>query len=206
MADQREAPARSRAAGAAGEWTEIASSALLVGATAAILLTGFALRSEPMRERAAPLAAKTPAPLPPQAPIFERSPVAELAPPPLAPAEAELAPPMKTRPAAAPLDPRLASLARRAVDDALRIGRATGGWTAQIVVACKTDTVARRVGSAKGSSKLYVLPVELDGSSCFRVCWGSYGSAKDAVAAKDLPAGVRGGETVRAVEIAKIRP
>jgi hypothetical protein len=61
------------------------------------------------------------------------------------------------------------------------------------------------VAAARGASQLYVLPAEMNGASCFRVCWGSYGNAKDAAAAADLPKALRSSDRPGAVLIAKVR-
>ena len=199
MGDKRDDAPRGGDATSGGGVREFASSALLLGAVAAILLMGLALRSEPVREReirepepAAPAAlATTPAPAAP-AP----TPQVQAASPP--PAAAVTAPPAT--------DPALAALAGRAAEDLTRIGRAHGSWTAQLVVACKPETVDRLVRQSRGASKLYVLPAEVHGAPCFRVCWGSYASASEAASAKDLPAPLRGAEGVRAVLVSKVLP
>jgi septal ring-binding cell division protein DamX len=197
MGDKRDDAPRGGDATSGGGVREFASSALLLGAVAAILLTGLALRSEPAREReirepepAAP-ATSVPAPAAPAA-----LPQVQAATPP--PSAAVTAPPSA--------DPALAVLAGRAAEDLTRIGRAHGSWTAQLVVACKPETVDRLVRQSRGASKLYVLPAEVHGAPCFRVCWGSYASASEAASAKDLPAPLRGAEGVRAVLVAKVLP
>jgi len=211
MAEEREAPARARAAPGPAAWAEIVSSTLLIVTTVAILVTGFVLRSGPLHEQPAdagalPPATAAPAGTAPEAPPLSEPAVApvEQAPPPIEP------PPAPVRKAASvtpvPADPHLAGLADRALAYADRIRRASGSWTAQVVVACKAETVSRCVSSAKGSPKLYVLPTELNGSSCFRVCWGAYATAKDAAACRDLPPGLRSAGPVRSVEIAKVLP
>jgi septal ring-binding cell division protein DamX len=201
MGDKRESTPREGGGTAGGGLREFASSALLLSAVAAILLAGLALRSEPAREREppAPEAARPVLPEPAQP-----SPsAAPSAPPPVGLPE----PPASARVTApSPEEPDLAALAARAADDLARIGRAPGTWTAQLVVACKPGTVDRLVRQARGASKLYVLPADVHGASCFRVCWGSYANAKDAAAARDLAAPLRGADPVRAVLITKVLP
>jgi septal ring-binding cell division protein DamX len=201
MGDKRDDAPRGGDTTAGGSVRDFASSALLLGAVAAILLTGLALRSEPAREREMPAvevaAPVSPAPalaLPTATPGAS-PPVAHQAPPAAAPA-----------PAPSPEESGIAALARRTADDLARIGRAHGSWTAQLLVGCKPGTVDRLVSLSGGASKLYVLPAEVHGASCFRVCWGSYASAAEASAARDLPAPLHGADPVRAVLIAKVLP
>ena len=132
-------------------------------------------------------------------------------PPPVAAPQAETAPPLPApRPIAAkpadPVDPVLARLAVRAQGDRLRLGQARGRWTAQLLVACKPATVDRLLAAAGGSRGVYVLPAQVNDDACFRVCFGSYASPKEAAAAIDLPKALRGKEKVAAVEIAKVAP
>jgi septal ring-binding cell division protein DamX len=188
MGDKREGAPRESGGTAGGGLREFASSALLLSAVGAILLAGLALRSEPPRERESPsVEVATPVPAPP--------PVA----PPQPPAAARATAP-------SPAEPDLAALAGRAADDLARIGRAHGSWTAQLLVGCKPGTVDRLVRLSGGASKLYVLPADVHGASCFRVCWGSYASAAAASAARDLPAPLHGADPVRAVLITKVLP
>jgi septal ring-binding cell division protein DamX len=128
-----------------------------------------------------------------------------------APTPAEAAPlveaarPSAPKPAPA-LDPLLAQLAARAEADYGRLAKARGRWTAQLMVACKPGTVDRLLDTASGSSKVYVLPASLNEDPCFRVCFGDYATSKEAAAAADLPASLRGKERIGAVEIAKVLP
>jgi septal ring-binding cell division protein DamX len=163
--------------------------ALLVGAVLLILGAGFLLSTDaPKEERHAP-------PPPPQAAqIPEPVPGLE------APAE-EPPVPLEEQPAAAP-----AGLSERVVRDLRRIGQASGRYTAQLVVACKPETVERLVDSAPGASGLYVLPAQVKGQGCYRVCWGSYMTQDEAAKAADLPAALRSAERPRAVEITSVLP
>ena len=200
MGDKRDNAPQDGDTPAGGGVREFASSALLLGAVATILLMGLALRSEPAREREI----REPEPAAPATPAPDASaalPQVEAAAPPAA-----TPPPAAAMTAPLAADPALAALAGRAAEDLTRIGRARGSWTAQLVVACKPETVDRLVRKSGGASKLYVLPADVHGAACFRVCWGSYASASEAASAKDLPAPLRGAEGVRAVLVAKVLP
>jgi len=201
------------------------SSALLVAAVGAILLAGWVLKSAPS---AAPAPAS--AALAPPAPTLGSSIAPELAPatpgsvedeaPPPAAALATPAPttappapsaeatavPATSTPVPPSSDPVLTRLATRASTDAARLARMKGRYTAQLLVACKVQTVDRLLTAGAGSTKLYVLPAQVHDDACFRVCFGSYGSAKDAAAAADLPKALRGTDRIGAVEIAKVLP
>jgi septal ring-binding cell division protein DamX len=97
-------------------------------------------------------------------------------------------------------------LASRAEADCARLAKARGRFTAQLLVACKPETVERVLAASSGSAKLYLLPATVKGDACFRVCYGDYATAKDAAAAADLPAALRGKDKLGAAEIAKVLP
>jgi hypothetical protein len=216
MSDDREEPLRGDRSGKAGAWKDFASSALLVTAVGGILIAGFILkvdrgsaagRTEQEAEAAPPASivlgttvAPDPAPAVPT-PSPSPAPTVEL---PLAAAPST--PPAPPAPAADADagDPLFEKLAVRAAGDLPRLAAARGPWTAQLMVACRVATVDRVVTSARGAAKLYILPAEVHGDACFRVCWGSYASAKDAASAADLPKTLRGKDKIAAVEIAKV--
>jgi len=100
----------------------------------------------------------------------------------------------------------LARLAKRAETDAARLSGTSQPWTAQLLVACKPETVERLLAASEGSPRFYVLPARVHESSCFRVCFGAYASAKDAAAAADLPPALRPTERIGAVEIVRVLP
>jgi len=103
--------------------------------------------------------------------------------------------------------PRAGSLAERARSDLARISRHADRYTAQLAIACKVANAERLLRTADRSPSLYVLPVDLEGRSCFRVCWGVYDSFEEAAAAADLPAPLRGIEPKpRPVLVSKILP
>jgi septal ring-binding cell division protein DamX len=153
-----------------------------VGAVLAILGVGAVLSTDPPRESRAPIPAATP---PPRAEPLPEAPAAPVAVP-------EPAPP--------------SDLASRAAEDLRRLGQSAGRYTAQLVVACKPETVERLVAASGGASELYVLPAQVKGSACFRVCWGSYMTSDEASRAADLPAALRTADRPRGVEIVSVLP
>jgi Domain of unknown function (DUF4388) len=62
-----------------------------------------------------------------------------------------------------------------------------GRFSVQALVACAPETVQKAVDNVSGA-ELFILPVDLKGRSCYRVCWGVY-ETRDAAesAARDLP-------------------
>jgi hypothetical protein len=190
----------------------LVSSALLVAAVALILFAGMFLRHrgpEGARNVGAP--PPSPAPLLPLGstitPEVQTEPAPETEPtgPVEAPSIVETARPSAPPPTTA-VDPLLVRLAARAETDCGRLEKARGRWTAQLMVACKPETVDRLLDVASGSSKVYVLPASLNDDPCFRVCFGTYATSKEAAAAADLPTSLRGKERIGAVEIAKVLP
>jgi septal ring-binding cell division protein DamX len=189
----------------------LVSSALLVAAVALILIAGMFLRSSgPHAALHQASSAASPVPsiplgstitpeLPAEAP-------AETAPTTSPEPGAVEAAPAKAPQPAPPADPLVVSLAARARDDCGRIAKGRGRWTAQLIVACKPQTVERLLDAARGSTGVYVLPADLNNDACFRVCFGTYATSKEAAAAADLPKALRGKERIGAVEIAKVLP
>lgn len=184
----------------------VLSSALLVLAVTAILLTGLALRTD--ARNAGVQTAEVVPPPPAALPLGST-----VTPEPGLPAVAALdeAPPGDVgvpdpEPPAPPADASLLKLATRADHDRGRLAKAKGRWTAQLLVACRPETVEHVLASGGASPNLYVLPARVKEDSCFRVCFGSYGTQKDAAAASDLPKALRGKEKPSAVEIAKVLP
>ena len=57
----------------------------------------------------------------------------------------------------------------------------------QTLVACAPETVQKAVDNVTGA-ELFILPVDLKGRACYRVCWGVY-ETRDAAeaAARGLP-------------------
>jgi septal ring-binding cell division protein DamX len=190
----------------------LVSSALLVAAVALILLAGMFLRQRGAEggRRVAAAAASPARSLPLGStitPEIQTEPVPDTVPTTVAeaPPPVERAQPSAPQPAH-PADPLVVQLASRARTDCGRLAKARGRWTAQLMVACKTETVDRLLDAASGSSKLYVLPASINDEPCFRVCFGAYATSKEAAAAADLPTTLRGKERIGAVEIAKVLP
>jgi septal ring-binding cell division protein DamX len=83
-------------------------------------------------------------------------------------------------------DSPVARLGRRALQDAERLADDRRGFTLQLAVACQADTVSNFVEQSRGDEGLYVLPMTLDGRSCFRVCFGRF-ETSDAARRRGLP-------------------
>jgi hypothetical protein len=97
-------------------------------------------------------------------------------------------------------------LVERALRDARRIsGGGVGHWTAQLAVLCDPGGAEALASKAGNDSPLYVLPAEVGERACFRICWGSYGDANAARAAV-IPSELlpKGGPTPK--RIAEILP
>jgi septal ring-binding cell division protein DamX len=80
-----------------------------------------------------------------------------------------------------------------------------GSATVQLLVACSADTVQKAVENVKGTD-LFILPVDLKGRECFRLCWGLFDSEPRAAAAlRTVPKYFReGGASPRVVSTASI--
>ncbi len=70
--------------------------------------------------------------------------------------------------------------AARAFASSLTPG-ARSRFSLQLLTACAPETVQKAVGAARGP-ELFILPVSLQGRSCYRVCWGLYESRQAAEA------------------------
>ena len=191
MSDEPEVTrAKAKGRGSAGE---LASSAVLIVSVVVVLVLGRALQTSP--DAVAETTPSLPSTLPPLTLAAGTDPE----PPPAAPVQTP--PPRREAVARKREAPEtLPPLAARAAADLTRLGAHRGAWTAQILLACKTETVERLLEREPSSSELFVVPVEFRGDSCFRVCWGSYPTSKDAAAAGDRPASLLG-EPVRALTV-----
>ena len=203
MSDEREDSLRGDSSGRTGGGKELASSALLVAGVVAILIAGFVLKAGRTVDppEATPAEVLLGATITPETAAPESAPAPPPSPAPLSPSRLTPAAPAVT---SGPADPTFDKLARRAAADLARVAAIREPWTAQLLVACRVETVERVLAASKGATKLYVLPAEVHGDACFRICWGAYKGAKDAAAATDLPRELRGRERVGAVEIAKV--
>jgi septal ring-binding cell division protein DamX len=124
---------------------------------------------------AAPVSSATPAPTP-------------ISTPRATPAPRPTATPRPTPAPAAPAGDAHALLAQGVLPDAARAFAAAlapaaqGRFTLQVLVACAPENVQKAV-SAVSATELLVLPVNLKGRDCYRLCWGVYDSRSAAEAA-----------------------
>ena len=184
-----------------GEVKGVMSSALLLAAVAVVIVAGMVLKTDAPRSL-------TPAGVP--ASPARSLPLGSTITPefaPEAPAETKTEPDPEPEPGpAAPADPLTVRLAARAEADCGRLAKSHQRWTAQLLVACKPETVDRMLGLGHESTSLYVLPVQVKDDACFRVCFGTYATSKQAASALDLPKALRGKEKLGAVAIVKVLP
>ena len=84
---------------------------------------------------------------------------------------------------------------------------ARGRFSHQLLTACSPDTIAKAV-QAVTADDLFILPVTLQGRSCYRMCWGVYESRAAAEAARDsVPAYFRqGGASPRLSPLNELLP
>ena len=82
-------------------------------------------------------------------------------------------------------------LAQRAAADLHRLGHASGEWTAQLGLFCDPARVRELFDQFGGQAPFHILPSDHRGQACFRICWGQYGTAAEAKAARDLPQPLR---------------
>jgi hypothetical protein len=207
MSEEREESLRGGRPEGVGGWKDLASSTLLVGGVLAILIAGFVLKSERPADAASVTSPAGPA-SPPAEVLLGTTITPETAPidaaPPLTPPPPSSLSPAVPSAASMTTDPIVERLATRAASDIARLEAISEPWTAQLLVACRAETVDRVLAASKGAAKLYILPAEVRGDACFRICWGAYKTAKDAAAARDLPKGLRGKDKIAAVAIAKV--
>jgi septal ring-binding cell division protein DamX len=62
------------------------------------------------------------------------------------------------------------------------LANAQDRYSIQTLVACAPENVQKAVNNVAGD-ELFVLPVNLDGRSCYRVCWGVFDTQAAAEAA-----------------------
>jgi hypothetical protein len=77
---------------------------------------------------------------------------------------------------------RQGALAPAAQGFAASLASARSSYSIQTLVACAPENVQKAVQNVPGD-ELFVLPVNLDGRSCYRVCWGVFDSQAAAEAA-----------------------
>ena len=176
-----------------GDGKGLLPSAFLLAAVAVVMVAGMVLQTDAPRSLARAAGPASPAP---SLPLGST----------ITPEIAPMAEPLQEPTPAHAVDPLLDKLAARVEVDCGRLAKARAPWTAQLLVACKPETVDRILGMAQGSSALYVLPVRVKDDACFRLCFGAYQTSKEAAQAADLPRALRGKERIGAVLIAKVLP
>jgi hypothetical protein len=137
------------------------------------------------------------------------APVATPTPPPAVPTPAP--PVARTGPDSA--GEARALLARGALPDAARAFAASmardasGRFSLQVLVACDPENVQKAV-NAVPADELFILPVNVKGRACYRLCWGVYDGRPAAEAAlPGLPAYFRqGGAAPRLSPLAELLP
>ena len=183
MAKRRDREARPSARGILDERRRLIAAGSLSVAVTVVLVLGAILRTDaPFAEMTVPVAEEVPTTGVTQEPATaERGAISPPAPAPQ-PTVAAPAKPPSSRPA-----PTGGALAERAAADRERLLDSGGSYTLQLMVSCDPDNARRVLGLIGGTSRLYVLPVELDGNACYRLCWGSYPTRESAERATDIP-------------------
>jgi len=184
MAKRRDREARPSARGILDERRRLIAAGSLTVAVSVVLVSGAILRTDaPFAEMTVPVSEPPPAPG-----VTEEPATVEI--------ETISTPAPDTQPtAAAPATPRSSpraptagALGERAAADRERLLDSGESYTVQLMVSCDPDNARRVLGLIGGTSRLYVLPVELDGKACYRLCWGSYPTRESAERATDIPA------------------
>jgi hypothetical protein len=162
-----------------------------------------------------PTAEPAAAPTPESTPSATPTPAPAATPVPTPTPAARPTPTPRTTPAAGPPpagDAR-ALLTQGALPDAARAFaaqmtlRASGRFSLQVLVACAPENVQKAV-AAVPAEELFILPVDVKGRACYRLCWGVYDNRPAAEAAlSSLPAYFRqGGATPRLSPLAELLP
>lgn len=63
-------------------------------------------------------------------------------------------------------------------------GESAKGFTLQIAIACREETLRKAASRSRGSSTFFAVPFTLQGKPCYRLCWGGYLTLEEAQAAK----------------------
>jgi septal ring-binding cell division protein DamX len=158
------------------DWKQLVSAGALVVAVVATLIIGWALQGEPAEDDDAAvveLAAPDHMPDSSGAADIELDPEPTAAPPP-APPEQEPAPEPQT-------------LRSRSARDHDRLSAAADEWTLQFITACDEGNVRAKLDELHGHDDFYLVPVTLDGRSCYRLCWGRFETRERALAARNIP-------------------
>jgi septal ring-binding cell division protein DamX len=193
MATKRKPGTGTVVRGAAEERRRLIAAGSLSAAALGVLVLGAVLRADaPFDESTVPAVART---LPPAdtaaAPVEVASPSVERPSP-----RRESPPPPRP-------DPEAGSLEQRAASDPGRLLDGRGSYTLQLIVSCDPDNARRHLDLLEASARLFVLPVELDGKDCYRLCWGRYDTRNAAATAADVPAAF---DSPRVKAIAELAP
>jgi serine/threonine protein kinase len=77
--------------------------------------------------------------------------------------------------------------------------------TVSIAVACSAETIRKAVAAA-GHENLFVLPAQVTGRDCYRLCWGLYGTQPEAQAARSALPTYFEGATPRVETLSRVLP
>jgi len=183
----------------AGNWRQVLAGGGLLAAVCAILVAGAVLETPLAPAKAAAVDGARAAEPAPRETWSQAPPVAatpgtdegwQPAQRPVTVVHEEASPPAA---AASGDEPVLDPIARRTLEDPMRLRKSSGRFTAQLAFVCKRESAERLLERAGGSAEVFVLPEARDGQDCFRFCWGAFGSREEAAAAAGLPAPLRDG-------------
>jgi len=101
----------------------------------------------------------------------------------------------------------MVGLDERARHDYDRLTGMSDRWTWQLMVSCDRENSLRHVKAIGWADDLYVLPTELKGRNCYRLCWGLYDDREQAESDAGLPPYlVENFQERRPKSLAEIRP
>jgi uncharacterized protein DUF4388 len=66
---------------------------------------------------------------------------------------------------------------------------APGGFTLQLSIACRQESVRKAAERTRDSADFFIVPFTLQGKACYRLCWGSYPTLAEAEAGKSAVPG-----------------
>ncbi|HEV8335307.1 MAG TPA: DUF4388 domain-containing protein [Candidatus Polarisedimenticolia bacterium] len=61
---------------------------------------------------------------------------------------------------------------------------APGGFTLQLSIACREESVRKAAERTRNSADFFIVPFALQGKACYRLCWGNYGTLAEAESGK----------------------
>jgi septal ring-binding cell division protein DamX len=187
MAKKRNREAREPKRGALDERRRLIAAGSLSTAVLIVLVFGAVLKTDaPFAETTVPVSEPTTTARVAEVPIPEpgesaREPLPVTSPPAVAEPDPDPPAPRRARPAG-PLEERAATDRGRLIDSG-------GSYSLQLMVSCDPVNARRNLDRIGTTSRLYLLPLELEGRSCYRLCWGTYASRESAERASDLPPG-----------------